>query len=184
MALESRNPTSEFFYNLNAYTHKIFPHGTYLIFYCVGAGSAPSPYNPHTPGSGLDSTMSDWQTTDIEVRIRDSHDDPGLVGQIGVVRSISGGMCSIFLLEEDRVVNIMGEHLEPIIPQKGDQVCFCNTFLVNHNLPLCIPGKGNFRRGTRSCRAIVINRQSRGRGQSTRRKRVNAAVALFMQNAT
>lgn len=29
-------------------------------------------------------------------------------------------MCSVFLPEEDRVVNIICDHLEPIIPQRGD----------------------------------------------------------------
>ncbi|KAK9886433.1 hypothetical protein WA026_016713 [Henosepilachna vigintioctopunctata] len=79
------------------------------------------PYNPQTPGAGLDVLpMTDWHTVDIEVRIRDSHDDPGLVGQTGVIRSISGAMCSVFLPEEDRVVNIMSDHLDPICPQRGD----------------------------------------------------------------
>lgn len=58
-------------------------------------GVAGSPYNPQTPGSGLDTGVgsgisgSDWHTTDIEVRIRDSHDDPALAGQQAVIRGIS-----------------------------------------------------------------------------------------------
>jgi transcription elongation factor SPT5 len=55
-------------------------------------GAAPSPYNPHTPGSGHDqqtTLQQEWQTTDIEVRIRDTHDDAGLSGQTGVIRGIS-----------------------------------------------------------------------------------------------
>jgi len=55
-------------------------------------GGAPSPYNPHTPGAGLDqptTLQQEWQTTDIEVRIRDTHDDAGLSGQTGVIRGIS-----------------------------------------------------------------------------------------------
>lgn len=79
------------------------------------------PYNPQTPGAGLDiPSMSEWHTVDIEVRIRDSHDDPGLAGQIGVIRSINGAMCSVFLPEEDRVVNIICDHLDPVSPQPGD----------------------------------------------------------------
>lgn len=31
-------------------------------------------------------------------------------------------MCSVYLPDEDRVVNIIGDHLEPVIPQRGDQV--------------------------------------------------------------
>ncbi|XP_025834253.1 transcription elongation factor SPT5 [Agrilus planipennis] len=86
------------------------------------SGYSPNmPYNPQTPGAGLDSSsMAEWHTVDIEVIIRDSHDDPGLVGQTGIIRSISGSMCSVFLPEEDRVVNIMSNHLDPVRPQRGD----------------------------------------------------------------
>lgn len=78
-------------------------------------------YNPQTPGAGLDVLpMTDWHTVDIEVRIRDSHDDPGLVGQNGIIRSVSGAMCSVFLPEEDRTVNIMSDHLDPVRPERGD----------------------------------------------------------------
>ncbi|MPC98932.1 Transcription elongation factor SPT5 [Portunus trituberculatus] len=66
--------------------------------------------------------MHDWQTTDIEVRIRETHDDSGLIGQTGVIRGVSGGMCSVFLPEEERVVNILGEHLEPVTPAQLDRV--------------------------------------------------------------
>lgn len=84
---------------------------------------APSPYNPQTPGAGLDSlSMHDWQTTDIVVRIKETHDDSGLIDQTGVIRGVSGGMCSVFLPEEERVVNILGEHLEPVTPAQGDRV--------------------------------------------------------------
>lgn len=32
---------------------------------------------------------SEWHTVDIEVRIKDSHQDPALAGQQGVIRGIS-----------------------------------------------------------------------------------------------
>jgi transcription elongation factor SPT5 len=31
-------------------------------------------------------------------------------------------MCSVYLPEEDKVVNIAGEHLEPVRPEGGDKV--------------------------------------------------------------
>uniref|UniRef100_A0A1B6GUV3 Spt5 C-terminal domain-containing protein n=1 Tax=Cuerna arida TaxID=1464854 RepID=A0A1B6GUV3_9HEMI len=77
-------------------------------------GGAPSPYNSHS--TGMDPMMQDWHTTDIEVRVRESHDDSDLVGQVGTIRSISGGMCSVFLPDEDRTVSISCEQLEPVIP--------------------------------------------------------------------
>lgn len=33
---------------------------------------------------------------------------------------LQGAMCSVFLPEEDRVVNIICDHLEPVIPKSGD----------------------------------------------------------------
>ena len=38
----------------------------------------------------------------LQVVIKDSHDDTGLCGQIGVVRGVTPGMCSVFLHEEER----------------------------------------------------------------------------------
>ncbi|KAF4530960.1 hypothetical protein B566_EDAN011341 [Ephemera danica] len=91
--------------------------------YSPMTGGAASPFNPQTPGAGMEHlTLQDWHTTDLEVRIKDTHDDAGLTGQIGVIRGISGGMCTVFLPEEDRVVNLAAEQLEPVVPQRGDQV--------------------------------------------------------------
>lgn len=42
--------------------------------------------------------------------------------QSGVIRGISGGMCSLFLPAEDRVVTVAGELLEPIVPVRRDRV--------------------------------------------------------------
>ena len=39
-----------------------------------------------------------------QVLIRDTHEDTGLCGQIGVVRGVTPGMCSVFLYEEERCV--------------------------------------------------------------------------------
>lgn len=84
-------------------------------------GGAPqSPYNPQTPGASLDSHMGDWCTTDIEVKIH-THDDADLVGQTGIIRTVSNGVCSVFLRQEDRSVSIVSEHLAPVPPDVGDE---------------------------------------------------------------
>ena len=117
-------------------------------------GAAPSPmFNPQTPGAGMENLNSvEWQTNDIEVRIRHTHDDDDLINQTGIIRGTSGGMSSVFLLKEDRVVNIVSEHLEPVIPQAGDKVrFFCNgtnekllfTFLIFYYF--FPPGQSHFR---------------------------------------
>lgn len=83
---------------------------------------APSPggYNPHTPGSNIEQGGSDWVTTDILVRVKDSFMD--LMGQMGVIRSITGGMCSVFMQESEKVVSISSDHLEPVTPTKNNKV--------------------------------------------------------------
>lgn len=83
-------------------------------------GAPYSPYNPQTPGAGLDSQLGDWCTTDIEVKIR-SNNDAGLVGQIGVVRTVNNGVCSVFLPQEDRSVSVECVRLEPVPPMPGDE---------------------------------------------------------------
>lgn len=52
---------------------------------------APSPggYNPHTPGSGIEQNSSDWVTTDIQVKVKDTYLDSQAVGQTGVIRSVT-----------------------------------------------------------------------------------------------
>ena len=40
----------------------------------------------------------------MQVVIKDSHEDTGLCDQIGVVRGVTPGMCSVFLHEEERWV--------------------------------------------------------------------------------
>jgi transcription elongation factor SPT5 len=86
-------------------------------------GASSPHFNPQTPGAGMEHAFAvDWQTPDIEVRIREVHDDDDLIGQTGIIRGISGGMCAVFLLKEDRVVNILSEHLEPVMPKQGDKV--------------------------------------------------------------
>ncbi|NP_038704.1 transcription elongation factor SPT5 isoform a [Mus musculus] len=85
---------------------------------------APSPggYNPHTPGSGIEQNSSDWVTTDIQVKVRDTYLDTQIVGQTGVIRSVTGGMCSVYLKDSEKVVSISSEHLEPITPTKNNKV--------------------------------------------------------------
>lgn len=80
-----------------------------------------APYTPQTPGTAMDHGLSDWHTTDIEVKIKETHEDLKLIHQTGSIRSVTGGMCSVFLPEEDKVINISCDHLEPILPEKGDK---------------------------------------------------------------
>lgn len=48
------------------------------------------------------SILKDWYSPDIEVVIKDSHSDSNLCGQLGVVRGVIPGHCSVYLHEEER----------------------------------------------------------------------------------
>jgi len=69
-----------------------------------------APFTPQTPGAALEPGMADWITTEIEVRIRETHDDPSLIHQIGIIRNVSGGMCTLFIPDEDKVVSVACDH--------------------------------------------------------------------------
>lgn len=68
------------------------------------------------PGDSMGGYGHDWQSADIEVRIKACHDDQDLRGQRGTIRNVSGAMCSVFLPQEDRVVSILSTNLEPVEP--------------------------------------------------------------------
>lgn len=64
----------------------------------------------------------EWHTTDIEVRIKPSHEDSDLANQTGIIRGTSGITSSVYLPSEDRVVTINSEHLEPVTPAAGERI--------------------------------------------------------------
>lgn len=102
----------------------------------LGYHPTPSPADytsPLTPGGGYSTPGSvgsvldhpintEWQTVDIDVVIKDSHDDSLLVGKQGVIRTMTGGMCNAYIPEMDRTVSVAGGNLEPVIPGKNDKV--------------------------------------------------------------
>ncbi|KAI8781206.1 Transcription elongation factor SPT5 [Biomphalaria glabrata] len=80
-----------------------------------------APFTPQTPGGAMELSLTDWHTTDIVVKIKASHEDSKLIYQTGVIKNISGGMCTVYLTDEEKTVNITCDHLEPVLPEKGDK---------------------------------------------------------------
>ncbi|XP_005096032.1 transcription elongation factor SPT5 [Aplysia californica] len=80
-----------------------------------------APFTPQTPGTAMDQGLTDWHTTDIVVKVKETHNDARLICQMGVIKDISGGMCVVYLMDEDKMENIPCEHLEPVPPEKGDK---------------------------------------------------------------
>ena len=38
-------------------------------------------------------------------------------------------MCSVYIPEQDKVINIASEHLEPVPPEKGDKVLYSECYM-------------------------------------------------------
>ncbi|KAL1117370.1 hypothetical protein AAG570_004696, partial [Ranatra chinensis] len=76
--------------------------------------------SPYTPGAGLEPLLDDWCTPGLEIRVKETHDDSGLAGQIGSITGVSGNMCVVFLPAEDRRVNIICDMVEPVPARPGD----------------------------------------------------------------
>jgi len=39
-------------------------------------------------------------------------------------------MCTLYVPDQDKVISVASEHLEPICPEKGDRVSGINTVLL------------------------------------------------------
>lgn len=90
--------------------------GTYAGYL---ATPSPAPYSPRSPYTAEDA--DDWHAPDLEVRVRGGA-EPGLRGQAGALRSVSGATCAVYLPLEDRVLNLPAHLLEPVVPHSGDRV--------------------------------------------------------------
>jgi hypothetical protein len=54
--------------------------------------------------------------------IKESHPEPGLRRQNGVIRNVLVGTCAVFLVQEERTVNVPSDQLIPTLPKTGDRV--------------------------------------------------------------
>ncbi|XP_074708753.1 transcription elongation factor SPT5-like [Strix uralensis] len=79
-------------------------------------------YNPHTPGSGIEQSSSDWVTTNIQVKVCDTYPDSQVAGQTGVIHSVMDRMCILYLKDICYMVSIPSEHLEPVTPTRRNKI--------------------------------------------------------------
>ncbi|KAI0980149.1 hypothetical protein GJ496_004273 [Pomphorhynchus laevis] len=79
-----------------------------------------TPYTPQTPGSSFD-LSSDWQMDGLFTRIKHSENSE-LNDQVGVIKSVHGKLCSVYLQNANKVVSIIGRLLCPVNPSVSDKV--------------------------------------------------------------
>jgi len=44
---------------------------------------------------------------------------------------LQGGMCTLFVPDQDKVISVASEHLEPVCPEKGDRVSLFAPFIFS-----------------------------------------------------
>lgn len=80
-------------------------------------------HGSHSSSHHHHSYAQEWQTTGIEVVIRETHPEPGLRRQSGVIRNVLVGTCAVFLFQEERTVNVHSDQLVPVVPKVSS---FCS----------------------------------------------------------
>jgi len=55
----------------------------------------------------------------IEVVVKETIPEPGLRRQVGEIRNVLMGSCAVYLIQEERTVNIPSEYLLPSHPGPG-----------------------------------------------------------------
>lgn len=58
------------------------------------------------------------------MKVSSHYEDSSLAEKIGIVSNVSGNLCNVYLIEEERVIGITPDFLEPITPEKGNKVSF------------------------------------------------------------
>ncbi|CAF3857883.1 unnamed protein product [Rotaria sordida] len=81
-------------------------------------------YAPMSTAYDLDSiSNNDWHTEGLYVRIKIAIEDESIhVGMIGVIQSISNGVCTVHFPQQDRRVVIPLDHMEPVTPKLNDKI--------------------------------------------------------------
>ncbi|CAF1071659.1 unnamed protein product [Rotaria magnacalcarata] len=81
-------------------------------------------YAPMSTTLDLDSiSNNDWHAEGLHVRIKVANEDESIhVGMIGVIQSISNGVCTVHLSQQDRRAVIPLDHMEPVTPKVNDKI--------------------------------------------------------------
>ncbi len=73
----------------------------------------------------MDHGSADWIATEIEVRIKETHDDPSLIHQIGVIRNTSVSIQDQYVSPVGSLLSILiTNDICEIAPQRFDELLF------------------------------------------------------------
>ena len=94
--------------------------------------------------SAMDHSLSDWHTTDIMVKIKETHDNTELIHQTGVIRGISVSVCTCVCV--CLLVSMCGCVCMSLCMCVCVCVCICWEAYISMCISLCM-----FREGCAQC---------------------------------
>ena len=65
-----------------------------------------------------------WHSEDVEAEILSSHANAAHRGKICVIKTVSWGPCSVWIISDDQTIFVEREDLKPVKPQKNHKVAF------------------------------------------------------------
>ena len=77
--------------------------------------------------TAMEHGLAEWITTEIEVKIRETHDDPSLIHQIGSVRNISVSALLIY-------IQLTFKSRHEVLKEFSMQPCFQVAMLISQNI--------------------------------------------------
>lgn len=102
------------------YQHNYIGTPSPSVYSPATPGPPHSPFNPQTPGSNLDQHVGgDWCTSDMVVKIV-HHKDKSLLGRTGIIKTVTNQHCTMYIHNEDRMMTMSSDCLEPVTPDVGD----------------------------------------------------------------
>ncbi|UJR38519.1 hypothetical protein I4U23_031185 [Adineta vaga] len=81
-------------------------------------------YAPTSTSLDFDSIANnDWHVEGLYVRIKIPNEDESIhMGMIGIIQSISNGVCTVHFPQQDRRAVVPLDHMEPVTPKQNDKI--------------------------------------------------------------
>ena len=71
-----------------------------------------------------------WHSEDVEAEILSSHANAAHRGKICVIKTVSWGPCSVWIISDDLTIYVEREDLKPVQPRKNHKVALKTLFNI------------------------------------------------------
>jgi len=72
-----------------------------------------------------------WHSEDVEAEILSSHANAAHRGKICVIKTVTWGPCSVWIISDDLTIYVEREDLKPVQPRKNHKVALKTLFNIS-----------------------------------------------------